>query len=121
MVTTLDPVTFSRLLPWAPIAALSYLGTVTLGTVSLRGRRMKRVWHTRFFVVTVTLTLLAALLSFATRWQSGVLLLLALVPLALLPSLTAPVRKQTRRHIAIGLSAAPFYLGAVVFWALGVT
>ncbi|QIK62851.1 hypothetical protein G7068_06295 [Leucobacter viscericola] len=107
--------------PWSLIAVISYLATITLGTLSLRGRKVRRAWHARLFALTVILTLLAAVLSFPTHWQRGVLLAVALVPLAMLPWLSRPVLKRTERHIAIGLSAAPFYLAAVVLWALSVT
>ncbi|QIM19167.1 hypothetical protein G7066_12390 [Leucobacter coleopterorum] len=108
-------------IPCTLIAGLSYLATIMLGTFSLRGRRVRRVWHTRLFAFTVILTLLAAALSFPTHWQRGVLLLAALVPLALLPWASRPVLKHPERHIAIGLSAAPFYLSATVLWVLGAT
>lgn len=107
--------------PWTPIAVLAYLVTITLGTLSFRGRRVRRVWHTRLFVLTVTLGLLAAALSFPTHWARGLLLLAALVPLTLLPWLSTPVAKRTRRHIVMGLSAAPFYIAATVLWASGGT
>ncbi|NLB47336.1 MAG: hypothetical protein GX814_06310 [Microbacteriaceae bacterium] len=101
------------------LASVCYLGTVTLGTLSAAGRRVGRAWHTRLFVVTVVLTLIAAVLSFSVQWMRAAVLLLALVPLAVLPFVTAPVRVHLRRHMLLGLSAAPCYATALVMLILG--
>lgn len=109
---------FAQAVPWPLMAVLSYLATLALGTLSLRGRRVGRAWHSGLFVLTSVLTVLAALLSLPDHWVRGILLSLALVPLALLPFLTVPVSRHPRRHILIGLSAAPCYLVALVLWTM---
>ncbi len=108
-------------MPWTPIAVLAYLSTITLGTLSLRGRRINRAWHTRLFILTALLTLAAAAFSFPEAWPRGAALTLAVVPLALLPFITVPVSRHTRRHMIVGLSAAPCYLAALVLWAVDLT
>lgn len=106
-------------MPWTLLAAASYAGTVALGVRSLHGIGVKRAWHTRMFVLTVALTLFAIALSVLSDWLQAVLLILALIPLALLPALTAPVRRHSRRHAILGLSAAPCYLAASALAAVG--
>ncbi len=100
------------------LAVACYLSTVTLGVASLRGRRVKRAWHSRLFILTLVVTLLAAAFSFAEHWIRGFMLALALVPLGLLPFLSVPVAKNPARHAIISLVAAPFYLAAAVLWAV---
>lgn len=104
--------------PWTLIAVLAYLATITLGTLSLRGRRISRAWHSRLFILTALLTLVAAAFSFPEAWPRGAALTLALVPLGLLPFVTVPVSRHARRHMVLGLSAAPCYLAALVLWAV---
>ncbi|MGJ0203783.1 hypothetical protein [Leucobacter sp. gxy201] len=103
--------------PWVPLAVLSYAATVTVGTLSMRGRRIRRSWHARLFIVTCALTAAAAVFSFPQAWVRGMLLLAALVPLALLPFVTAPVARHPRRHVALGLLAAPCYIAALALWS----
>jgi hypothetical protein len=102
--------------PWVLLAVIAYIGTLTLGTLSLAGRSVGRVWHARLFVLTATLTIVAAAHSFFSDWVRGASLLAALVPLGLLPWLSAPVRAHTRRHAMLGLCAAPFYVVALTLW-----
>lgn len=52
--------TFGNIAPWTPLAFMAYLATTVLGLLSLRGRRIPRVWHSRMFMVTAVLTVLAA-------------------------------------------------------------
>lgn len=98
------------------LACMSYAATLTLGTLSLRGRKVPRVWHARLFMLTAGITVIAALLSLPGHWPRGLLLALALVPLSLLPFVTVPVRAHPRRHALLGISASPFYLAALVAW-----
>ena len=96
------------------IACAAYLATVSLGLLSLRGRRVRRVWHTRFFVATLALTGLAAAIALLrAAIPEALALILALVPLGLLPALTAPVWKHPRRHAVLALCAAPCYATAL--------
>lgn len=99
------------------LAALAYAATVTVGTLSIRGRRIPRRRHTGLFIATVALTALAAALSLPQHPVRAALLALALVPLGLLPALTAPVARRPRRHVLLGLAAAPAYLAALALWA----
>ncbi|MFC5337691.1 hypothetical protein [Leucobacter denitrificans] len=103
-------------IPFTPLAVLAYLATVTVGTLSLRGRRINRRWHTALFVVTAALTVVAIVAAVPAHWVRAALLVVALVPLALLPFVTTPVRRHTARHAAVGLSAAPCYLAALGVW-----
>ncbi len=102
--------------PFTPLAVLAYLATVTVGTLSLRGRRINRRWHTSLFVTTAVLTVAAVLTAVPAHWVRAGFLAVALVPLALLPFVTTPVRRHTTRHAALGLSAAPCYLAALGVW-----
>lgn len=120
----LDPATFSRAVnwlalatPWTPLALLSYAATVTVGTLSLRGHRVRRVWHTRLFVLTCILTAAALILSLPDRWGRALALALALAPLAALPFLGRRVMQRPTPHVLTGLAAAPCYLAALVLWA----
>lgn len=101
-------------MPWVLLACFFYAATITLGTLSLRGRRVRRVWHARLFVLTMLATAAAALLSLPADGLRAGALTLALVPLALLPFVTTPVASHTRRHTLVGLTASPFYLVAFV-------
>lgn len=107
----------ARGVPWVPLAVLAYAATITVGTLSMRGRRIRRSWHSRLFIVTCASTAAAALFSFPHAWGRGALLLVAIVPLALLPFVTAPVARHPRRHVALGLLAAPCYAVALALWA----
>lgn len=98
-------------------ACVFYAATITLGTLSIRGRRVRRVWHTRLFVGTVLVTAGASLLSLPHDWPRAGVLALALAPLLLLPFITTPVARHPRRHALVGLSAAPCYLTAIVLAA----
>lgn len=109
-----DPSPFLEAVPWPLLALLSYLASVTLGLISLR-RRPGRSWHRRLFITTCAVTALAALLALSVRWESGLLLVLALVPLAVLPYAGSAMRRPGR-HAAIGLAAAPCYLAALALW-----
>lgn len=104
--------------PWTPFAVLSYLASITVGTLSLCGRRIHRGWHSGLFVLTCALTAAAAAFSFPAHWVRGFLLALTLVPLALLPAVTVPVSRHPRRHLLLGLAASPCYLGALILWAV---
>ncbi|MBK0419027.1 hypothetical protein JD276_08260 [Leucobacter sp. CSA1] len=108
----------AQAVPWTLLAVLSYAVTIAVGTLSMRGHRIRRRWHSRLFILTCALTVVAAILSFPEHWIRGLLLAVALVPLALLPFLSAPVRRHPSRHVAIGLSVAPCYLAALTMWAV---
>ncbi len=100
-------------LPWAALAAAFYAANLLIGSLSLRGRRVPRVWHGRVFICAVLATALAAALSFPEHPWRGSALALALVPLALLPWFGRPVRRDPRLHIGLSVSAAPFYAVAL--------
>ncbi|MBL5973841.1 MAG: hypothetical protein D3X82_08780 [Candidatus Leucobacter sulfamidivorax] len=108
----------TRAVPWTPLAVLSYVASITVGTLSLRGRRIHRGWHSGLFVLTCVLTAAAAAFSFPGHWVRGLLLALALVPLVLLPLVTVPVSRHPRRHLLLGLAASPCCLGALILWAV---
>ena len=103
-------------LPWTPLAAAAYATNLVIGTLSLRGRKVPRVWHGRIFLLALVLTAVAAVAAGEQPWRAAVLGI-ALVPLAFLPFMGRPVRRSPRTHIAIGLAAAPLYVAAVVLWA----
>lgn len=99
--------------PWTFAACAAYGCTVALGTISAVGRRVPPVWHTRSYIVTMVLTIVAALLSMQDQWPRALVLGVALAPLALLPFTAIPVRKHLRSHLLLGLSASPCYLIAL--------
>lgn len=103
-------------IPWTLLAVLAYIMAVTLGSLRMRGVAVQRRWHHLMFIVTVIITVAAAAISFTQEWRSAVFLLLALVPLALLPILTTPVKQRRVQHIVLGLCPAPFYAVALVLW-----
>lgn len=109
----------AQAIPWTPLAVLAYLAAVTVGTLRMRGPRVHRTWHTLLFIVTVAITVVAAVISLTLRQAGAIFLMLALVPLALLPVLTAPVRTRQVRHVVLGLCPAPFYLVALVLSGTG--
>ncbi|MGO3147832.1 MAG: hypothetical protein ACTIJ6_09155 [Leucobacter sp.] len=108
----------AQAVPWTPLAVLAYVATVTIGTLSLRGRRVHRRWHSTLFAVTVALTVLAGLFALPTQWVRALCLALALVPLAFLPFAARPVRAHSSRHAMLGLSAAPCYCAALALWVV---
>jgi hypothetical protein len=94
-------------------AALAYVANCAWGTaVAVRLIRTKRlrVVHHGLFVVTATLTGVAATTPLWTRSRAALFLLPALLPLAVAPR-TAP-RSGAHWHVAV--AAAPSYLGAVL-------
>ncbi|GAA4284428.1 hypothetical protein GCM10022261_19590 [Brevibacterium daeguense] len=103
--------------PWTVLAVLAYLANVSVGTASARGRRVGRAWHSRLFIVTCVLTAFAAVFSFPGDWGRGLWLLVALVPLALLPHFGTGAARRPRRHALLALTAAPCYLAALILWA----
>ena len=102
--------------PWAPLAVLAYLAAITVGTMRMRGLRVNRIWHHLLFIVTVAVTVVAAVATFTLNWRGAIFLVLALVPLVLLPVLTVPVRRRRVRHVVLGLFPAPLYLVALALW-----
>lgn len=107
-------------LPWTVLAGLAYAANVGIGTASLRGRRVPRVWHGRVFLVALVLTAIAAATSFPDHPARGAALIVALVPLAALPFFGRPVRRSPSTHIIIGLVAAPCFAIALLLWAAAV-
>ena len=94
-------------------AALAYVENCAWGTaVAVRLIRTKRlrVVHHGLFVVTATLTGLAATTPLWTRSRAALFLLPALVPLAVAPR-TDP---RSGAHWQVAVAAAPSYLGAVL-------
>ena len=108
----------AQAVPWTPLAVLAYAVTVTIGALSLRGRRVHRRWHSTLFVVTAALTVLAGMFALPTQWVRALCLALALVPLAFLPFVARPVRARSLLHAMIGLSAAPCYCAALTLWVV---
>lgn len=107
-------------------ATLLYASTLVVGTLAARGRAIARAWHTSLFVMTLSITalaiggaLLATVKEGGARWLVAVCLAAAAVPLMLLPVLAKPSSSGVTRHAAVGLSAAPGYLAALVAWVLG--
>lgn len=95
-------------------ASTAYVANCLWGTaVAVRLIRTKklRVVHHGLFVVTATLTGVAATTPLWTRWRSALFLLPALVPLAMAPR-TNP---RTGAHWRVAVAAAPSYLGALLF------
>lgn len=94
-------------------ASAAYVANCLWGTaVAVRVIRTKRlrVVHHGLFVVTATLTGIAATTPVWTRDRSALFLLPALVPLALAPR-TDP---RSGAHWKIAVAAAPSYLGALL-------
>ncbi|PZF35792.1 MULTISPECIES: hypothetical protein [unclassified Curtobacterium] len=94
-------------------AGLAYVANCLWGTaVAVRLIRTKklRVVHHGLFVVTVTLTGVAATTLVWTRDRTALFLLPALVPLAVAPR-TNP---RSGAHWKVAVAAAPSYLGAVL-------
>ncbi|MFJ3029952.1 hypothetical protein ACIPEQ_14010 [Curtobacterium sp. NPDC087080] len=94
-------------------AAVAYVANCLWGTaVAVRIIRTKklRVVHHGLFVVTATLTGVAATTPVWTRDRSALFLLPALVPLALAPR-TNP---RSGAHWRVAVVAAPSYLGALL-------
>lgn len=94
-------------------AALAYLANCLWGTaVAVRVIRTRklRVVHHGLFVVTATLTGVAATSPVWTRDRSALFLLPALVPLAVAPR-TNP---RSGAHWRVAVAAAPSYLGALL-------
>lgn len=94
-------------------AAAAYVVNCLWGTavaVRLIRTRKLRVVHHGLFVVTATLTGVAATTPLWTRSRAGLFLLPALVPLALAPR-TNP---RSGAHWRTAVAAAPSYLGAVL-------
>jgi hypothetical protein len=94
-------------------ATVAYVVNCLWGTavaVRLIRTRKLRVVHHGLFVVTATLTGVAATTPVWTRSRAGLFLLPALVPLALAPR-TNP---RSGAHWRTAVAAAPAYLGAVL-------
>ena len=94
-------------------AGLAYVANCLWGTaVAVRLIRTKklRVVHHGLFVVTATLTGVAATTPVWTRDRTALFLLPALVPLAVAPR-TNP---RAGAHWRVAVAAAPSYLGAVL-------
>ncbi|WIE83407.1 hypothetical protein [Curtobacterium sp. MCPF17_021] len=94
-------------------AGLAYVANCLWGTaVAVRLIRTKklRVVHHGLFVVTATLTGVAATAPAWTRDRTALFLLPALVPLAVAPR-TNP---RSGAHWRVAVAAAPSYLGAVL-------
>ncbi|WIB70947.1 hypothetical protein [Curtobacterium sp. MCBD17_026] len=94
-------------------ASVAYVANCLWGTaVAVRLIRTKklRVVHHGLFVVTATLTGVAATTPVWTRDRTALFLLPALVPLAVAPR-TNP---RSGAHWRVAVAAAPSYLGAVL-------
>ena len=94
-------------------ASAAYVANCLWGTaVAVRIIRTKklRVAHHGLFVVTATLTGVAATTPLWTRDRAALFLLPALVPLALAPR-TNP---RSGAHWRVAVAAAPSYLGALL-------
>jgi hypothetical protein len=94
-------------------ATLAYVANCAWGTaVAVRLIRTKklRIVHHGLFVVTATLTGVAATTPVWTRDRTALFLLPALVPLAVAPR-TNP---RAGAHWRVAVAAAPSYLGAVL-------
>lgn len=94
-------------------ASVAYVANCLWGTaVAVRLIRTKRlrVVHHGLFVVTATLTGVAATTPVWTRDRAALFLLPALVPLAVAPR-THP---RSGAHWRVAVAAAPSYLGAVL-------
>jgi hypothetical protein len=94
-------------------ASAAYAANCLWGTaVALRVIRTKRlrVVHHGLFVVTATLTGIAATTPTWTRSRAALFLLPALVPLAVAPR-TNP---RSGAHWRVAVAAAPSYLGALL-------
>jgi hypothetical protein len=94
-------------------ASIAYVANCAWGTaVAVRLIRTKRlrVVHHGLFVVTATLTGIAATTPVWTRGRSALFLLPALVPLAVAPR-TNP---RSGAHWQVAVAAAPSYLGALL-------
>jgi len=94
-------------------ASVAYLANCLWGTavaVRLIRTRKLRVVHHGLFVLTATLTGVAATTPVWSRDRSALFLLPALVPLAVAPR-TNP---RSRAHWAVAVAAAPSYLGALL-------
>lgn len=105
--------------PWALLAAIAYLASTAVGTASTLGYSIDRRWHSGLFIVVAVLTVIGAVTSFPGHVWRGVALLIAIVPLALLPWLGRSAGKRPGRHIAVAMTALPCYVVAVVLWAVG--
>jgi hypothetical protein len=109
-----SPPTGSRLARQLVTAAsVAYVANCLWGTaVAVRLIRTKklRVVHHGLFVVTATLTGVAATTPMWTRDRTALFLLPALVPLAVVPR-TDP---RSGAHWKVAVAAAPSYLGAVL-------
>ncbi|MDR6573252.1 hypothetical protein J2X60_001898 [Curtobacterium sp. 320] len=94
-------------------ASVAYVANCAWGTavaVRLIRTRKLRVVHHGLFVVTATLTGVAATTPVWTRSRSALFLLPALVPLAVAPR-TNP---RSGAHWQVAVAAAPSYLGALL-------
>ncbi|WP_282819556.1 hypothetical protein [Curtobacterium flaccumfaciens] len=95
------------------VASIAYVANCLWGTaVAVRLIRTKklRIVHHGLFVVTATLTGVAATTPVWTRDRTALFLLPALVPLAVAPR-TDP---RSGAHWKVAVAAAPSYLGAVL-------
>ncbi|KQS06169.1 hypothetical protein DEJ13_00690 [Curtobacterium sp. MCLR17_007] len=94
-------------------ASIAYVTNCLWGTAVAVGvirTKKLRVVHHGLFVVTATLTGVAATTPLWTRSRSALFLLPALVPLAVAPR-TDP---RSRAHWSVAVAAAPSYLGALL-------
>ncbi|WP_083413998.1 hypothetical protein, partial [Curtobacterium sp. MCBA15_013] len=94
-------------------ASVAYVANCAWGAavaVRLIRTRKLRVVHHGLFVVTATLTGVAATTPVWTRSRSALFLLPALVPLAVAPR-TNP---RSGAHWQVAVAAAPSYLGALL-------
>lgn len=94
-------------------ASVAYVANCLWGTaVAVRLIRTKRlrVVHHGLFVVTATLTGVAATTPVWTRDRAALFLLPALVPLAVAPR----TKPRSGAHWRVAVAAAPSYLGAVL-------
>lgn len=94
-------------------ATASYVANCALGTAVATGRLHtgRAHWvHHAIYICTSTLAAAAASSLVWSRSRAGWALLPAAIPLVAIPSVSA----RTRGHVGIALSAAPFFIGALI-------
>ncbi|WP_378145739.1 hypothetical protein ACFJGV_18720 [Cnuibacter sp. UC19_7] len=99
-------------------ATASYAANCALGTAVATGRLHtgRAHWvHHALYICTSALAAAAATSLLWSRSRAGWALLPAAIPLIAIPSVSA----RTRGHVGIALSAAPFFVGALVASARG--
>lgn len=105
--------TRARAHPLFIAATVSYAANCALGTAVATGRvhTGRAHWvHHALYICTSALAAAAASSLVWSRSRAGWALLPAAIPLVAIPTVSA----RTRGHVGIALSAAPFFLGALI-------